>query len=123
MAAAGIGFLVLNGSPGSGGAGIVGSVLTVINSGTITGGLGGNGSTRANAITFTGGINTLELQPGSTIIGNVVAASNADTLALGGGGIATFNVSQIGSNDQYRGFGVFQKIGTSTWALARSTGP
>ncbi len=120
--AAGIGIFVLNGSPGSGGAGIVGSGLTVINSGTIAGGLGGNGSTRANAITFTGGTNTLELQPGSSIIGNVVAASTADTLALGGSGSAIFDVSQIGSNDQYRGFGVFQKTGTSTWALTRSTG-
>jgi len=106
-----------NGSAGAGGAGIVGSGLTVLNSGSITGGLSGNGVTRANAITFTGGTNTLELRPGSTITGNVVAFSAADTLALGGSGSASFDVSQIGSSAQYQGFGVFQKTGASTWTL------
>jgi uncharacterized protein with beta-barrel porin domain len=106
-----------NGSAGAGGAGVVGAGLTVINSGSITGGLSGNGVTRANAITFTGGTNTLELRPGSSITGNVVAFSTADTLALGGSGSATFDVSQIGSSAQYQGFGVFQKTGSSIWTL------
>jgi outer membrane autotransporter protein len=107
----------LNGTPGAGGVGVAGLGLTIINSGTISGGLSGDGVTRANAITFTGGANTLELRPGSTITGNVVAFSTADTLALGGTGSASFDVSQIGSSAQYRGFGVFQKTGTSTWTL------
>jgi uncharacterized protein with beta-barrel porin domain len=106
-----------NGSAGAGGAGIVGAGLSVINSGTIVGGLGGDGVTRANAITFNGGTNTLELRAGSSITGNVVAFSAADTLALGGGSSANFDVSQIGSSAQYQGFGVFQKTGTSTWTL------
>jgi hypothetical protein len=71
-----------NGNFGAGGAGIVGSGLTIINSGIVTGGLSGDGVTRANAITFTAGTNTLELRAGSSITGNVVAASTADTLAL-----------------------------------------
>jgi autotransporter-associated beta strand protein len=108
-----------NGNPGAGGAGIVGGGLTVINSGTITGGLGGNGVTRANAITFTGGINSLTLQAGSTITGNVVAFSTADTLALGGSANASFDVSQIGV--QYLGFGIFVKTGSSTWTLTNTT--
>ena len=40
-------------------------------------------------ITFTGGTKTLELQPGSSIIGNVVAMITAETLALGGSGSAS----------------------------------
>ncbi|WP_244562149.1 autotransporter outer membrane beta-barrel domain-containing protein [Bradyrhizobium lablabi] len=48
-----------NGSAGAGAAGIVGSGLTITNSGTISGGFAGDGTTRANAITFTGGINAL----------------------------------------------------------------
>jgi hypothetical protein len=106
-----------NGTAGAGGAGIVGAGLTVINSGSVTGGLSGNGVTRANAITFTGGTNTLELRAGSSITGNVVAFSTADTLALGGTTDASFDVSQIGSSAQYQGFGVFQKTGSSTWTL------
>jgi hypothetical protein len=39
----------------------------------------------AGAITFTGGVNSLTLQAGFTINGNVVAVSGgSDTLALGG---------------------------------------
>ena len=106
---------------GRGGAGITGSNLAITNGGTITGGLSGDRVTRANAITFTGGINTLTLQMGSSITGNVVAASSADTLALGGSGSASFDVSTIGAAGQYQGFGVFQKVGTSTWALTGTT--
>ena len=109
-----------DGTPGAGGAGVVGSGLTIINSGTIIGGLGANG-TRANAITFTGGTNTLILQPGSSITGNVVAFSAVDTLALGGSGMATFDVSQIGPAGQYQNFGQFQKIDSGTWFLANAT--
>jgi autotransporter-associated beta strand protein len=108
------------GTPGAGGVGIVGAGLTVINSGTISGGLAGGGA-RANAITFTGGTNTLELRAGFSITGNVVAASTADTLALGGTTNASFDVSKIGSSAQYQGFGNFQKTGTSTWTLIGTT--
>ena len=113
----GVGGGGINGNPGAGGAGIVGSELTIVTSGAITGGLSGDGTTRANAITFTGGTNVLELQAGSTIIGNVVAFSAADTLRLGGTANASFDVSQIGPSAQYQGFGIFQKTGSSTWTL------
>jgi hypothetical protein len=103
------------GSAGAGGVGISGASLTITNSGTIAGGLSGDGTTRANAITFTGGTNSLTLQAGSTIIGNVVAFSTADTLALGGTTNSTFNMSLVGS--QYQGFGTFAKTGTSTGTL------
>lgn len=110
-----------NGAAGGGGAGVVGGGLAITNSGTITGGLSGDGVTRANAITFTGGINSLTLQSGSTITGNVVAFSSADTLVLGGSANAGFAVSNIGAAAQYQGFGVFQKTGSSTWALTGTT--
>ena len=52
-------FLASDGAAGAGGAGVVGADLTIINSGTITGGLTGLVRRRrsANAITFTGGTN------------------------------------------------------------------
>jgi uncharacterized protein with beta-barrel porin domain len=99
---------------GGGAAGIVGTGLTVINSGIVSAGRSLIGPP-ADAITFTGGINILELRAGSTIMGNVVAFSAADTLRLGGTSNASFDVSQIGN--QYLGFGLFQKTGSSTWTL------
>ncbi len=109
------------GTPGAGGVGIVGAGLTIIDSNKISGGLGGDGVTRADAIDFTGGTNTLTLEAGYSIVGNVVAYSTADTLALGGIGTVTFDVSLIGASAQYEGFGVFEKTGTSTWTLTGTT--
>jgi autotransporter-associated beta strand protein len=45
---------------GAGGAGIIGQDLAIVTSGSISGGLAGDGVTRANAISFTGGTNTLQ---------------------------------------------------------------
>nr|WP_301293839.1 autotransporter domain-containing protein [Nitrobacter winogradskyi] len=106
-----------NGDAAAGGIGILGQNLTVITSGTIESGLAGNLGTRASAIRFTGGSNVLELRAGSTITGNVVAFSAADTLRLGGADNSSFDVSQIGPGAQYRGFGSLVKTGTGTWAL------
>jgi uncharacterized protein with beta-barrel porin domain len=103
---------------GTGGVGIVGTGLTIINSGTIRGGLSGDGKTRANAITFTGNNNILEVRSGSEVIGNVVGAGS-DTFRLGGAVNGSFDVSSVGS--QYRGFNEFQKSGASTWTLTGST--
>ncbi|MGB7079907.1 MAG: autotransporter domain-containing protein [Xanthobacteraceae bacterium] len=108
------------GGPGAGGAGVTGSNITIVNSGSISGGLG-NAGAQANAITFTGGTNTLQLQAGSTITGNVVAFSTADTLALGGSTNSTFTVSNIGPSSQYRGFGIYVKTGSSVWTLSGTT--
>lgn len=106
----------------TGGAGITGAGLTIINSGSITGGGGSFSGVQANAITFTGGVNRLELQAGSTIVGTVDAtAGTSNTLALGGAANSTFDVSQVGAAAQYRGFQGFEKTGTSTWALTGTT--
>lgn len=107
---------------GAGGAGITGSDLKLLitNGGSVTGGLSGNGNTRANAIAFTGGVNTLELQAGYSISGNVAGATGtgtSDTLILGGAGNASFSVDNIGAGKQFQNFDAFQKTGASTWTL------
>ncbi|OCW55882.1 hypothetical protein AWJ14_11630 [Hoeflea olei] len=101
----------------AGGAGITGSGLTIVNSGTISGGLSSSGSTRANAIEFTSGTNTLELGNGSTITGNVVAGGSSDTLVFGGDTTpgTSFDAGEIGT--KYTGFERLSKTGTSTWTL------
>jgi len=89
---------------------------SVYNSGTISGG---------PAIDFTvspgAGPFTLTLAPGFSINGNVLG-TGSDTFQLGDSlilrGLAgTFNVSNIGPAQQYRGFSTFNKIGTSLWTL------
>jgi len=108
--------------PGVGGVGIEGtSNITITNSCSISGGLSGDGSTRASAIILSGGNNTLELQNGSSITGNVVTGGTNNTLILGGttSPATAFNVSAIGS--QYQGFDNFQKTNSSIWKLTGST--
>ncbi|MEZ2329159.1 beta strand repeat-containing protein [Mesorhizobium sp. RCC_202] len=91
--------------------------VTVINNGTIRAGAGST-----TAILFgnnTGSKATLELWAGSQIIGDVLAGdvSPSDTLRLGGSTNSSFDVSSIGASAQYRNFELFEKTGTSTWAL------
>ncbi|WP_137389027.1 autotransporter domain-containing protein [Rhodoligotrophos defluvii] len=106
---------------GNGGAGITGADLVIKNGGTIVGGTGAAGPTAngsdGNAITFTGGTNVLELWHGSNIVGDVAAYSTADTLRLGGATDSTFDLSEIGPDQKYQGFGVYEKTGSSTWTL------
>jgi outer membrane autotransporter protein len=113
---------------GLGGVGVEGANVTLVNAGTITGAMGGTATgtgaptaVRADAVQFTGGVNSLELQAGSTITGNVVAFSAADTLALGGDTDSSFNVSTLGPTAQYQGFGIYDKTSTSTWTLTGAT--
>lgn len=113
-----------SGIAGDGGAGIKGANIAVINAGTISGGAvgaGGGTPTAGKAIEFTGGVNSLEIQAGSTITGNVVAFSTADTFKLGGDTSASFDVSQIGAGAKYDGFGFYEKTGNSTWTLTGTT--
>ncbi len=103
---------------GAGGRGIFGISLSIVTAGAINGGLGGNGVTRANAITFFGGTNRLELQDGWSFLGNI-SATGTNTLALGGAADSSFLASNIGS--QFTGFQNFEKTGSSTWQLSGST--
>lgn len=114
-----------DGVAGAGGAGIVGQNLDLIlgSGGSITGGLGGDGTTRAAAVEYTGGVNSFELQGGATVIGSVEAYSTADTFRLGGAEALDFDVSRLdgdGSADegeQFIGFGTFEKVGTGVATL------
>ncbi|ESY76893.1 hypothetical protein X739_33470 [Mesorhizobium sp. LNHC220B00] len=114
----------VSGTAGDGGSGIKGANITVINAGTISGGAVGTGGgtpITGKAIEFTGGINSLEIQAGSTITGNVVSFTAADTFKLGGDTNAGFDVSQIGAGAKYDGFGFYDKTANSTWTLTGTT--
>ncbi len=72
-----------NGAAGAGGAGVTGSFVTLTNTGSISGGLSGNGSTRADALAFTGGSNFVTTNAGGSYTGNFsIANSNSGTLTL-----------------------------------------
>lgn len=114
----------VNGVNGAGGAGITGAGLSLVLTSTavVTGGLGGDGVTRAAAIAFTGGTNVLELQPGATLTGAVTGAGAGDILRLGGAsGTASLDLGQLNSSGQLAGFGLLIKTGASTWTLTGST--
>ncbi len=89
--------------------GAVGLGLTVINSGTISGG--------TNAFLGSAGADTFEVRSGSSITGVVDGAVGTDIFRLGGTSNASFNVSTIGAGLQFRNFETFQKQGTSSWTL------
>ncbi|RYF70004.1 MAG: hypothetical protein EOO22_15125, partial [Comamonadaceae bacterium] len=60
------------GEDGAGGIGVLADDVRIVNKGSIVGGLGGDGVTRASAVRFnTGSDNRLELHPGSTVVGAV----------------------------------------------------
>lgn len=117
---------VIVGPAGTGGAGVVATGgATLINAGTIAGGLANDGyGARANAVDFSGGHNTLVVQAGSKLIGNAVSHSGAgqdgDTLALGGdtdGSFALGQIGAVGGDARYQGFARFLKSGSGTWTL------
>ncbi|MGP9821717.1 autotransporter outer membrane beta-barrel domain-containing protein, partial [Salinarimonas sp. NSM] len=95
----------------TGGNGVSGADLTLINAGSI---VGGNG---ADAVRFTGGTNVLELRAGWSFTGNVQANGTSDTLRLGGGTDASFALERIGATALFRGFERFEKAGAGTWTL------
>ncbi|MDH6182858.1 autotransporter domain-containing protein [Polaromonas sp. CG_23.6] len=107
----------------AGGVGVSATVATSFeSSGTVRGGLSGDGLSRADAIRFTGGNSFLGLVSTSVIEGNVVGSlSNSDTLGLSGSTDASFNTALIGPTAQYRNFAGFQKLGSNTWTLTGST--
>ncbi|MFU0855419.1 autotransporter outer membrane beta-barrel domain-containing protein, partial [Kluyvera cryocrescens] len=109
------------GDAGAGGVGVYGSDMTIINSGTLEGGLNQDGTTRSQAVMFVSGTNSLELQAGYQVLGDVVAGSGDDTLILGGDKNSTFDAANIGDTAQYQGFDHFSKTGNSTWLLQNTT--
>ncbi len=110
-----------SGTSGAGGIGVYGSNMTIINSGTLEGGMSQDGKTRARAVEFTDGTNSLTLHAGYQVIGTVSGDSGDDTLMLGGSQNARFDVSSIGNDAQYQGFDHFTKKDASTWLLQNTT--
>ena len=113
----------VNGADGAGGFGILlrgdGNITT---SGGISGGLNGDGATRANAINLLSGVHTLTLQTGATFTGNVVV----DTAAAINPGVSasnTLNFDSAGTGTvalpQFQNFGHLTQTGAAggTWTL------
>jgi len=117
-------FSAPRGASGSGGVGIIGTNLTVINDGSISGGLSGftadvfNRFIRANAVTFGAGDNIYEHRAGGSVTGNVVGDGD-DLFRLGGDTDGSFAVGQFGST--YQGFATYQKTGISFFTLTGTT--
>ncbi|HMM57053.1 MAG TPA: hypothetical protein PKD77_05600, partial [Rudaea sp.] len=110
----------VNATAGIGGPGIVASGnASVDTQGNISGGLAADGTTRADAVDFSGGGNTLTLENGYSFNGLAVSGGG-DTLALGGTSNASFDLSQIGASAEFQGFSNFAKTGTSTWTANNS---
>lgn len=101
-----------NGFDGDSGVGlIVTGDSTITNSGTIAGASG------ADAIQLSGGANSLILQDGSVLTGNVVSSSGS----TGGGDSLTLSGSSTSSSlniDTIQGFTRFVKSGSGTWTLS-----
>ncbi|MBR0842725.1 autotransporter domain-containing protein [Bradyrhizobium liaoningense] len=88
---------------------------TVINSGTII----GNFANRA--VDLRDGNDVFELRSGSSITGWVLGGNGTDTLRFGGTANSVFNLDTFGAGNQFLGFEVLEKTGSSTWTLTGST--
>ena len=96
-------------SPGAGGAGLVGGNLTFTLSGTISGGLSGDGVTRADSIVFTGGDNVLTFANPTSGLNGAISVT----------GLLTFNQSTFATLDQaVTGSGSVTKAGSATLILS-----
>jgi uncharacterized protein with beta-barrel porin domain len=105
------------GIAGAGGAGLVGGGLTIINNGTIQGGLGGDGVTRADAIIFTGGANFLT---GTGTVGSFTMISGG-TFAPGSG-IAGSSMTISGNLAFQAGAIYLVQVSPSTASFANVSG-
>ncbi len=85
--------------------------VSIFNSGTVV----GTGGTAVD-LTHARGGNTFTLGAGYAITGSVIGAGS-DTFQLGGSGNGTFNLSTIGSGQQYQGFTTFNEIGSAAWTV------
>lgn len=126
-----------SGSAGSGGVGVLASGgVAIINSGSISGGLSGDGSERADAVEFSGTGNTLTLQSGSSLTGNIELTAGAgatidsqasqsvgSNIVLGSGSALILDTTAGGLNvtGTISGDGALSTSGASSNSLALST--
>ena len=100
------------GQAGAGGAGIVGENLAITMGllGTISGGLSGDGATRANAITFAGGANSLTfIRTTSGLTGNIGVTGSLDFVQSG---------NDVTVSNAITGSGSVSKSGTAMVTLS-----
>lgn len=107
---------------GAGGVGITATNSKIILDGEVEvkGGLGGDSLTRAAAIAFGTGTNSLELRGDADgdlpyLLGDITHAVGTDTLILGGSNNVTIDATTLLGFSS--GFGPLAKTGTSTWTL------
>ena len=121
-----------SGANGAGGVGVAGANLAIVHSGSIAGGMGGDGVTRAAAVEFTGGSNSLTLNAGAALTGavaidsgataSIVAGANglslSSPLLLGGNGTIDTNGHDMGWSGPVSGAGSLVKSGAGTLTLS-----
>ncbi|AWC23105.1 Extracellular serine protease precursor [Aminobacter sp. MSH1] len=103
--------------PGLGGAGLVGANLTVTNRGIISGGLSGDGGTRADAIVFTGGDNFLTLANSTSGITGRISVTGSLTFDQPTGSTLDQTITGSGSVTK-AGIATLILTGTSTYTGA-----
>ncbi|MDN6887805.1 autotransporter outer membrane beta-barrel domain-containing protein [Variovorax sp. CAN2819] len=111
---------------------MAGANLAIVHSGSIAGGMGGDGVTRAAAVEFTGGSNSLTLNAGAALTGavaidsgataSIVAGANglslSSPLLLGGNGTIDTNGHDMGWSGPVSGAGSLVKSGAGTLTLS-----
>jgi autotransporter-associated beta strand protein len=101
-----------NGAAGVGGAGVLGAGLSITNSGTISGGFANAGAgARADALVFTGGVNSLD-NTGGTLNGNIAVSGGLNFTQTGM--VSLSNIVTDGPN----GAGSVINSGTGTLTLS-----
>jgi uncharacterized protein with beta-barrel porin domain len=91
--------------------------VSIFDSGTIV----GTGGTAVDLTGASGG-NTFTLGPGYSIMGNVVAfAGGTDTFQLGGVGSDKFDLSSVGTGQQYQNFANFNVV-SGVWTVFNTFG-
>lgn len=103
---------------GAGGVGVLGSNLTITNSGTISGGVNSDDGNNASAIVFESGTNKLTLSSGGTVgtlIGDIAVT---DSLSVDPGTAAGVNVTLDNRINDATGIGSLIKIGPGTLTLS-----
>ncbi|WP_158412842.1 autotransporter domain-containing protein [Hyphomicrobium nitrativorans] len=101
------------GGPANGGHGVYGENVDLVVTGTIRGGINSD-SSQALAVRFTGGTNSVTIEPTASFVGGVQGAGN-DAIVLSGA-----TDGSIAYTTQFNGFSELVKNGTSAWTLTGS---
>ncbi len=103
------------GAKGAGGVAIRGADIYIENAGNIAGGLGGDGVTRALALHFTGGSNTLGMLAGGSITGDILLDTGSSLTFDVAGNETLGNVISGGGSIAKSGAGTLILAGTNSY--------